>query len=106
MDWLPAGEGIVISVLEPDEVLSDAPEVELSVLARIIGDAADTYGQPIALGEWWDRRRCRSTSCSTPAPARATPYDADGKPPAAWSPSSVNSELRPPLTRAAATMAV
>ena len=55
MDWLPAGEGIVISVLQPDEVLSDAPGSELAVLVRIIRDAADTYGEPISLGEWWDR---------------------------------------------------
>lgn len=55
MDWLPLHTGIVIPVLQPGEVLSRAPDVELEVLARTITHAAETYGQPISLGEWWDR---------------------------------------------------
>jgi RNAse (barnase) inhibitor barstar len=55
MEWLPMNVGIVIVVLNPGEVLVDAPDVELNVLVRMISHAAETYAQPIESGEWWDR---------------------------------------------------
>jgi hypothetical protein len=55
MDWLPMGAGLVVAVLDPGEVLADAPKGELPVLARRIAAAAETYSNPIDLGEWWDR---------------------------------------------------
>jgi hypothetical protein len=36
-------------------MLSDAVDVELSVLARLIESARREYSAPIELGEWWDR---------------------------------------------------
>jgi hypothetical protein len=55
MDWLPVTVGIVILVQEAAEVLSDADDVELTVLVRLIESARCVYSVPIALGEWWDR---------------------------------------------------
>jgi hypothetical protein len=55
MDWLPMSVGIVIVVLEPGDVLADAPDVELRALVRAVGHAADAYAQPVESGEWWDR---------------------------------------------------
>jgi hypothetical protein len=55
MDWLGADNGIVVLLLEPDQVLREAPAVELEVLVRTMSHAAETYGVPIARGEWWDR---------------------------------------------------
>jgi RNAse (barnase) inhibitor barstar len=55
MDWLPLTVGIVILVQDAAEVLSDAVDVELSVLARLIESARREYSAPIELGEWWDR---------------------------------------------------
>jgi hypothetical protein len=54
MDWLAMNNGVAIAVLQPGEVLADSP-VELEVLVRAITDAAETYAEPISLGEWWDR---------------------------------------------------
>lgn len=55
MDWLGADRGVVVLLLEPEQVLRDAPAVELEVLIRMIAHAAEAYGVPIARGEWWDR---------------------------------------------------
>jgi hypothetical protein len=55
MDWLATNAGIVLVVLEPDQVLANAPPAELGVLVKTVAHAAETYAEPIALGEWWDR---------------------------------------------------
>ncbi|MBT0993545.1 barstar family protein [Cellulomonas sp. DKR-3] len=55
MDWLPLQVGIVVTVLDAVEVLSDEPSAELGTLARTIAHASETYAEPIASGEWWDR---------------------------------------------------
>lgn len=55
MDWLPTESGIVIVILDANEVLRDSPDSELEVLVRLIERAADHYAQPIERGEWWDR---------------------------------------------------
>ena len=55
MDWLPVNNGVAIAVLQPAEVLADAPDVELAVLVSVITHAAETYAEPISSGEWWDR---------------------------------------------------
>lgn len=55
MDWLPLAAGIVVLIYDATEVLSDADEVELAVLVRLIEGARRAYSVPIELGEWWDR---------------------------------------------------
>ncbi len=53
LDWLPA-RGIVVLISEPDQVLVDAPR-DLPAFGRVVRNAAGSHGNPIALGEWWDR---------------------------------------------------
>lgn len=55
MDWLPMNAGIVVVILDPAEVLAAENNVELATLVRAITHAAQTYAEPIELGEWWDR---------------------------------------------------
>jgi hypothetical protein len=55
MDWLTPRSGIVVAVLEPDQVLQDAADADLAALTRAMAHAAETYAQPIERGEWWDR---------------------------------------------------
>lgn len=55
MDWLPMAAGIVLVIDGPTVVLADEPEVEMEVLVRLLRVAAETYAEPIARGEWWDR---------------------------------------------------
>ena len=49
------GEGYVVTVTNPDQVLADAGRDELRWLAESLERAAETWRQPVALGEWWDR---------------------------------------------------
>jgi hypothetical protein len=51
----PPGRGFVVLIVKPDEVLADAPARELEWLVRALNSAADEWGRPIELGEWWDR---------------------------------------------------
>jgi hypothetical protein len=53
--WLPQANGFVVVVTEPDEVLADEEASELTWFAGSLVTAACTFGQPIDLGEWWDR---------------------------------------------------
>jgi hypothetical protein len=55
MGWLPMNAGIVVVILDPAEVLTAENNVELAILVRAITHAAQTYAEPIELGEWWDR---------------------------------------------------
>jgi hypothetical protein len=55
MDWLPVNAGIVIAVLDPDQVLAAEDDAELVTFVRAIAHAAETYAEPIESGEWWDR---------------------------------------------------
>ena len=55
MDWLTPKSGIVLAVLEPEQVLQDSADADMEALIRAIAHAAETYAQPIERGEWWDR---------------------------------------------------
>ncbi|MFC7597558.1 barstar family protein [Terrabacter sp. GCM10028922] len=55
METLPAGEGYVVTITEPDQVLAEADSAALSWLARSLASAAEEWAQPVELGEWWDR---------------------------------------------------
>lgn len=56
LEGLPACEGYVVTIVEPDQVLADSEAEALSWLVRSLASASDEWGQPIELGEWWDRR--------------------------------------------------
>jgi hypothetical protein len=55
LETLPAGEGYVVTITEPDEVLTDANSLALPWLARSLASAAEAWSLPVDLGEWWDR---------------------------------------------------
>lgn len=55
METLRAGEGYVVTITDPDQVLADAGSEELGWLVRSLEDAAEEWSQPVELGEWWDR---------------------------------------------------
>jgi hypothetical protein len=54
IEWLPITVGISLIIHDPLEVLADC-DGGLEVFTRILNTAAQTYAEPIALGEWWDR---------------------------------------------------
>jgi hypothetical protein len=55
LETLPAGEGYVVTITEPDQVLADEDAAALNWLVRSLASAAEEWGQPVELGEWWDR---------------------------------------------------
>lgn len=55
LETLPAGEGYVVTITEPDQVLADASDRDLVWLTRSLASAAEEWRQPVELGEWWDR---------------------------------------------------
>jgi hypothetical protein len=55
LEGLPAGRGFVVAITEPDEVLVNDGHDPLSWLVRSLASAAAVWGQPVELGEWWDR---------------------------------------------------
>jgi hypothetical protein len=52
---LPTGAGFVVVVVDPDEVLIDAGNEALAWLLHTLESATAVWGQPVELGEWWDR---------------------------------------------------
>lgn len=52
---LRAGEGYVVVVIEPDQVLVDAGATDLRWLCEAMESAGTAWGQPVERGEWWDR---------------------------------------------------
>ncbi len=52
---LPAGEGYVVAITEPDQVLADASAQDLRWLVNALESANASWSQPVELGEWWDR---------------------------------------------------
>lgn len=54
IDWMPLGRGVVVAISGAATVLSESPD-QLVTLVEILNRASDTYAQPIALGEHWDR---------------------------------------------------
>ncbi|MBZ5733303.1 barstar family protein [Nocardioides sp. TRM66260-LWL] len=55
LENLPRGEGFVVIVTEPDQVLADAGGAALEWLAQSLGSATEEWSRPVELGEWWDR---------------------------------------------------
>lgn len=55
LETLPAGEGYVVTITEPDQVLADEDAAALGWLVRSLTSAAEEWAQPVELGEWWDR---------------------------------------------------
>lgn len=55
LETLPTGEGYVVTITEPDQVLADAGAEALGWFIRSLESAAEEWGQPVELGEWWDR---------------------------------------------------
>jgi len=55
LDSTPAGEGYVVAITEPDQVLADAGADELRWLLDALQSVGATWSQPVQLGEWWDR---------------------------------------------------
>jgi hypothetical protein len=55
LETLPVGEGYVVTITEPDQVLADAEIEALEWLAGSLRAAAEGWARPVELGEWWDR---------------------------------------------------
>jgi hypothetical protein len=55
LEWLPTPAGIAVLIYDAAQVLLDEDPEELAVMVRAFTGAAETFGQPIAAGEWWDR---------------------------------------------------
>jgi hypothetical protein len=54
-ETLPAGEGYVLTIVEPDQLLADEDAGTVEWLVRSLQSAAEIWSQPIELCEWWDR---------------------------------------------------
>lgn len=61
LDWLPTEQGYLLVVVQPEEVLTDEADPsarhdrELENLVGVLATAAQTFAEPIDLGEDWDR---------------------------------------------------
>ncbi|MHB1924769.1 MAG: barstar family protein [Acidimicrobiales bacterium] len=55
LDWLPPSDPYVLILLNAAELLADEAPSALRTLLEIIAGAAETWGRPVELGEWWDR---------------------------------------------------
>jgi RNAse (barnase) inhibitor barstar len=55
LNWLPFGAGYVVVITESEQVLVDANPHELEIFVGVLKAAAETYRDPISLGETWDR---------------------------------------------------
>lgn len=55
LEALPSREGYVVTITEPDLVLAEADQASLPWFARSLASAAEGWGRPVELGEWWDR---------------------------------------------------
>lgn len=54
-DWLPLIGGLVVIVRDAPELLSAEQPRELGVFVKVVHKAAHELGEPIQLGESWDR---------------------------------------------------
>lgn len=52
---LASGDGYVVVITQPELVLVDSDAGEFLLLADSLESAASVWGQPVDLGEWWDR---------------------------------------------------
>ena len=55
LELLPRQAGFAILITEPEQVLADADSTTMAWLVRSLRRAAQEWGEPIELGEWWDR---------------------------------------------------
>lgn len=55
LEHLPQGDGYVVVITEPDQVLADEQGMAFEWLVRALSRASKEWSQPIELGEWWDR---------------------------------------------------
>jgi len=55
LDNQDLGKGIVLAIVEPDQVLLDSVEAELELFLSCLINAASEWGEKIDSGEWWDR---------------------------------------------------
>ena len=56
LETLSAGKGYVVTITEPDEILTDAGAEAFEWLLRSLESAAEELAQSVELSEWWDRR--------------------------------------------------
>lgn len=55
LEGLALGAGLVIVVLQPDQLLADEAEGELFWFVQSLTSAARAWSSAIERGEWWDR---------------------------------------------------
>jgi len=55
LEALSAGEGYVVLITEPDQVLAEAEDETVRSLVDSLASAAAAWSVPVELGEWWDR---------------------------------------------------
>ncbi len=55
LEMLPAGQGYVVTITDPDQILLDEAGEHLRILVDSLESAASVWEQPVELGEWWDR---------------------------------------------------
>jgi hypothetical protein len=55
LESLPRRAGFVILITEPEQVLVDDDSTTMSWFVSSLRRAGQEWGQPIDLGEWWDR---------------------------------------------------
>ncbi len=55
LEGLPEGEGYVIVVLQPNQLLADGRGDDLNWFVQSLTSAAQQWSSAIEQGEWWDR---------------------------------------------------
>jgi hypothetical protein len=55
MEWLLPSKGIVLVVRQAEQVLVEEELEELEAFVAALRNASDEYGEPVELGEAWDR---------------------------------------------------
>jgi len=55
LGWLSAGNGYVVLISDPAQVLTEGRGAGLQWLIRTLANAMVEWATPIELGEWWDR---------------------------------------------------
>lgn len=55
LEGLAPAAGFVVTITDPDKVLRDDSDDALRWLVRSLAHAAEEWGRPVDLGEWWDR---------------------------------------------------
>ena len=55
LEGVSAGEGFVVVIVEPEQVLVEDAAAVFNWLTQSLAAAAEKWALPVALGEWWDR---------------------------------------------------